>query len=71
MKRLYNLAGVFIAALMAGLLGRNVAEIVTKPIGDELTKLVLGIIVGICIGLGTGFVVRRAWGRLAGIFSKS
>jgi hypothetical protein len=39
-----------------------------RQIGDELMKLVVGIVIGMLIGLGAGVFVRRAWGRFIGIF---
>ena len=66
-KILIDMSGILLAILLAGLLGRYAAEIATRQIGDELTKLVVGIVIGTLIGLGTGFVVQRAWGQLARI----
>ena len=66
---LVELTGILLAMLLAGLVGRYAAEAATRPISDESIKLVLRIFVAAGVGLGIGFVVRRAWGRLVGAAS--
>ena len=63
-----EILGILLVMVAAGLLGRYAAEAATQPINDELSKLILGIVIGVCVGLGTGFIIRQAWGRLPGIF---
>jgi chromate transport protein ChrA len=68
-KVLIDLTGILLAMFLAGVLGRYAAQVATRQISDELTKLVVGIVIGACIGLGTGFVIHRTLGRLMGIVS--
>lgn len=62
---------ILLAMLAAGFLGKVVAEAATSQINDELTKLVTGIFIGVLIGLGTGFLVRRGCGAILGYLLKA
>jgi len=64
---LVELAGVLLAMCLAMSLGRYAAEAATRQIGDDLTRLVVGIVTAMLMGLGAGALVRRAWGRLVEI----
>lgn len=65
---LVEFTGILLAMLLAGVLGKYAAEILTHQFGDGLTKLIMGIVTGALIGLAVGMLVRRAWGRLMGSF---
>ena len=60
-----EMLGILFAMLLAGLLGRYVAEIATRPIDNSLIRTIAGILVGLLVGMGTGAVARKTWGRLA------
>ena len=60
----FEISGVLISMTLAGLLGRYIAEIATEQIGNNLTKLIAGIVIGLLVGLGVGVLMKRTWGRL-------
>jgi len=62
---LFDVAGILLALILAALLGRYIAEIATSQIGNELIKLITGIMIGLLIGLAVGTFVKHAWGRIA------
>jgi len=59
--------GILLAMALAGLLGRYVAEVATRQIDSELTRVVAGIMVGLLVGMGVGTFARKTWGRFAKI----
>jgi len=61
-----EIMGIVLAMILAGLLGRYVAEIATKQITDDLTKYVTGIAAGLLVGIGTGIFIKQTWGRFVG-----
>ncbi|MDQ3007524.1 MAG: hypothetical protein M3R47_19330 [Chloroflexota bacterium] len=61
---LFEITGVLLAILLAGLLGRYIAQIGTAQISHDLTRLIAGIVIGLLTGMGVGFLVKRTWGRL-------
>lgn len=56
--------GVLLAMVLAGLLGRTIAQIGTAQISNDLTKLIAGIVIALLAGMGVGFLVKRTWERL-------
>src|SRR6266498_4749071 len=58
-------AGILLAMLLAGVLGRFLAGIATRQIGDGLIRVMAGILVGMLVGMGVGTFARKACGRLA------
>lgn len=60
----FDAAGILLALILAGLLGRYIAEIATRQISNDLTKLIAGIMIGLLIGIAVGIFVKQAWGRL-------
>ena len=59
-----EIIGVLLAMSLAGGLGRQVAALATRGIGDDLLRLIAGLLVGLLAGIGIGFLVRQTWGRL-------
>jgi MFS family permease len=68
---LFDVAGILLTLILAALLGRYMAEIATRQIGNELTKLIAGILIGLLIGLAVGIFVKQAWGRLVKFSSEN
>ena len=66
---LFELTGILLAMLFAGMLGKYTVEAVTPQIGDQMMKLIAGIVIGMLTGLCVGIVVRRVWARLVGILA--
>ena len=61
---LFEIMGVLLAMVLAGLLGRTIAQIGTAQINNELTKLIAGVVMALLAGMGIGTLVTRTWGRL-------
>ena len=61
---LFESTGILLAMVLAGLLGRTIAQIGTTQISNDLTKLMAGIVIALLAGMGVGFLVKRTWGRL-------
>ena len=59
-----EIIGILLAMVLAGLLGRSVAEVATRQISHELTKILAGILTGLLVGMGVGAFAKRTWGRL-------
>lgn len=55
--------GILLAVILAGLLGRTIAEIATEQISSDLTKLIAGMVIGLLAGMGIGLLVKRTWGK--------
>jgi uncharacterized protein YacL len=60
---LFDVTGILLALVIAGLLGRYIAEMATEQISNDLAKLAAGIIVGLLIGLVVGILIKQLWGR--------
>ena len=56
--------GILLAMLLAGVLGRVMAGIATRPIEDGLVRVIAGIVVGMLVGIGVGTFARKTWGRV-------
>ena len=61
---LFEIMGVLLAMVLAGLLGRTIAQIGTAHINNELTKLIAGTLMALLAGMGIGTLATRTWGRL-------
>ena len=61
---LLEIIGILLAVLLAGLLGRYIAQLGTAQISNALIKLVAGIMISLMAGMGMGILVTRTWGRL-------
>lgn len=59
-----EISGGFIIMILAGLLGRSAAEIATQQIGNDIIRLIAGIMVGLAIGLGVGILAKKTLRRL-------
>ena len=62
-----EISGTFLIMLLAGILGRYVAEVATHHIVNDLTRMVTGIGVGLVVGLGLGFLAKKTLSRLVDI----
>jgi hypothetical protein len=63
-KAVLEVTGILFAMVLAGLLGRSIAEVATRQISHELTRVLAGILTGLLVGLGVGAFAKRTWGRL-------
>lgn len=57
------ITGTGLAMVCAGLLGSFLAEMGTRQIGDDLTRFVTGILIGILTGIAVGVFVSHTLGR--------
>ena len=60
---LIETAGLLLAMILAGLLGRSIAQIVTQHISNDPIKLAAGIATGLLVGIGVGVLMQRISGR--------
>ena len=60
---LFEIMGILVAMILAGLLGRHMAQIVTQQISNDLIKFTASIATGLLVGIGAGIVMQRIWGR--------
>ena len=61
---LLEIMGILLAMVLAGLLGRYIAQLGTAQMSNHLTKMVAGIMIGLLAGMAMGIVVTRTWGKL-------
>lgn len=59
-----EILGILLAMVVAGLLGRYLAQITTAQIANEFTKLIAGIFIGLLAGTGIGILTTRTLGRI-------
>ena len=62
-----EITGTGLAMLLAGLLGRYVAQAATQQIGDELIRVIAGIGIGLLVGISVGTLAKITWGRFVKI----
>jgi hypothetical protein len=62
-----EITGAGLAMALAGLLGRYAAQVATQQIGDDLIRIIAGMIVGLLVGISVGGVARKTWGRFVKI----
>jgi uncharacterized membrane protein len=55
--------GDLLAMVLAGLLGRFIAQIMTQQIGNDQIRIAAGIATGLLVGIGVGVVMHHIWGR--------
>jgi hypothetical protein len=60
---LIETTGLLLAMVLAGLLGRYIAQVATQHISNDLIKLAAGIATGLLVGIGVGVVMQRISGR--------
>ena len=58
-----EITGTGLAMMLAGLLGRQAAQVAAQQVGDDLLRVLVGIIVGLLVGMGVGALARKTWGR--------
>ena len=59
-----EICGTFLIMLLAGVLGWHFAEVATHQIGNDLIRMVTGIMVGLVVGLGIGLLAKKTLRRL-------
>jgi hypothetical protein len=59
-----EITGTGLGMVLAGLLGRYIADFVTPSIQHDLAKFMAGIAIGLLSGILMGMLVSRTWGRL-------
>ncbi len=59
-----DMFGILLAVILAGLLGRYLVGVATRPVHNDTARLIAGILIGLLVGIGVGLFVNRAWGRL-------
>jgi hypothetical protein len=59
-----EITGILFAMVLAGLLGRYIAQIATQQMDNDLIRVIAGITIGLLVGIGIGFVVKQTWCRL-------
>ena len=65
-----EISGTFLVMLLAGLLGRYSAEIVTQQIEHVLLRVIAGIGVGLVVGIGVGALAKRTLRRLVDVLPR-
>jgi hypothetical protein len=65
-----EITGGFTVMLLAGLLGRNAAEIATQQIGNDVVRLVAGVAVGWLVGFGVGLLAQKTLRRLVEVYPR-
>jgi len=65
-----EITGILIALILAGLLGRILAEIGTRSLSNGLIKLIAGIVIGLLVGMAVGGFIKWGWTKLLGGFSR-
>ena len=58
-----EIAGTWLAIILAGLLGRYIAEMATSQFNGALLKSIAGIAIGLLVGIAVGIFTSRAWSR--------
>lgn len=60
-RKLYQTIGILLAMLIAAWVGNHVALYATRQIVDEVVRFVAAIFVAFLVGLGVGYIVKKAW----------
>jgi hypothetical protein len=68
---LFDVTGILLALLLAGVLGRYIAELAARQISHEFTKLIVGVIVGLLIGIAIGIFVQQSLRRFIKVSPKN
>jgi hypothetical protein len=66
-----EVSGTFLVMLLAAWIARSAAEIATRQIGGDLTRVVAGIIVGLLVGIGVGVLGKKTLRRLVDVPSQA
>jgi hypothetical protein len=59
-----EIIGTGLAMIAAGMLGKHAAELATQQIGNDLIRIIAGMMVGLLVGVSVGALARKTWGRL-------
>jgi len=62
-----EITGILLVMVLAGLLGRSMAEVATRQISGGLARVAAGILVGLLVGMGVGAPAKRIWRRLVNL----
>ena len=62
-----EISGAFLVMLLAGLLGKYAAEVVTQQIGNDPIRVIAGIVVGLVVGMGVGMLAKKTLRRLVDV----
>lgn len=65
-----EILGVVLVMCLAGFLGRFIADIATRHITNDLTKLFAGITIAFLIGMVVVALIKRGWNMLQKVVSK-
>jgi hypothetical protein len=60
---LVETAGLLLAMVLAGLLGRYIAQIATQHISNDQIRIAAGIVTSLLVGIGVGVRMQRLSGR--------
>lgn len=61
---LVEIFGILLTMVLAGLLGRYIAQIATEHVNNALVRLVAGILIGLLTGIGVSILVKHTCGRI-------
>jgi hypothetical protein len=67
----FEVAGILLAVIMAGVLGRYLAGIAAGQIPNDSTRLIVGIMIGFVGGIAIGMLMNWASSRLVGTSSQN
>ena len=59
-----EIGGTFTIMLVAGLLGRYLAEVATQSIGDDLLRVIAALVIAMAVGIGVGLLAKKTLRRL-------
>jgi len=62
-KIFFEIMGVMLAIILAGLCGPYIAKITTGQINNDLTRLFAAILISLLAGMGIGVLVKWVWAR--------
>ena len=58
-RAVLEMLGILLVMLFAGLLGSYLAGMATTPLHNQLARFIGGIVIGLLVGIGVGFSIRR------------
>ena len=61
---LLEITGILLAMVLAGRIGRPLAEMVTGPIGHEILRMIAGLVTGLLAGAVIGALVKGVSNRM-------
>jgi hypothetical protein len=66
-----EILGILLAMILASVLGRYVAEVATRQIDNDLTKVFAGVLVALLVGVAVGVLIKRTWNGLQRVATRS